>query len=405
MILFKKEKSDEYKEVDLDELLEIINSKLSEEINNILTALRPLRDNIVSVITSIKSIGNDIDKFNISKDEFAIQYINAMKNTKRNILAVIDSLDEPPLIKDVNEIDDIKKYLTSVLTRIGDVASSHRRVMYELFSTHSKRLKTELEKLQAYSKEANILIDRYNLKITILNNIKTKIRLIYDSEDKLRTIKDEMKNYEINMNNARARYEEMSNKLKEFDKSDYLKYNKEYEDIKREYDRMINEFNQLLSSITRVINKYDYTIGIDKRTKNIILKLYKPYSINEDEAESLISLFKDIIRVIRDNKLRNVEKEERVLSSLIEGLHLYIDRAKRYEFAIEENRNKIRPLEMKVKELENAINVVKSEIKSIEDKIRELTIKEKEMNILIEDSITTIEKELTKVIPSLKIKR
>lgn len=405
MILFKKENSDEYKEVNLDELLELTNSKLSEEINNILTALKPLRDNIVSVIASIKSIGNDIDKFNISKDEFAIQYINAMKNAKRNILAVIDSLDGPPLIKDVNEIEDIKKYLTSALTRIGDVASSHRRVMYELFSTYSKRLKTELEKLQEYSKEVDTLIDRYTLKITILNNIKTKIRLIYDSEDKLRTIKNEMKNYEISMNSARVRYEEISNKLKEFDKSDYLKYNKEYEDIKREYDKMINEFNQLLSSITRVINKYDYSIGIDKKTKNIILKLYTPSSINEDEIESLILLFKDIIRVIRDNKLRNVKKEESVLSSLIEGLHLYIDRAKRYELVIEENRNKIRPLEMKVKELENAINVAKDEIKSIEDKIRELTIKEKEISTLIEDSITTIEKELTKVMPSLKIKR
>ncbi|GIU71856.1 MAG: hypothetical protein KatS3mg003_1335 [Candidatus Nitrosocaldaceae archaeon] len=407
----KKEEKSEIKEeeYELKELENIITNKIKEESDEVLRKARDIIEDIKSVINPINAIGEEINTIKLSKHELATQYISAMNNAKRNLLSVIKSINKNiPEINDINDLDNAKKQISSILSKLGEVAGSHRRIIYELFPSQAKKLKAELEKLQEYSDELNRLLDNYKERITILEGSKAKIAEIIKADKELVKIKEDKDSIEKSIKALDEKEASLAKELSEAEKDQgYIKYKELLDNIKKEYNKLLSDLSRSLSSISRAINKYDYTLGIDKTRKQLLTSIIKrPSNIANIDAKLLSSLFDDIIKAIRDSKiqLKSPEKDISNLEELRDRLAMYVSNAREYEIKIKEIEQKMKPLHANITRLKDDLARVRNDINQLKSKSIEYTNRIKELEDLIENNINKIRDELEKLMLKVKIK-
>ena len=179
----KEERIEEEKELELRELEVFIANKIKEESDEVLKKARDIIEEIKAVIDPISIIGEEINAIKLDRHELASQYISAMNNAKRNLSAVIKNIKKSKLdVNNIEELDNVKRQVTSMLSKLGEVTGSHRRVIYELFPSHAKKLKAELERLKGYSEELNSLVENYKKRVDIYEDSKARILEIIRAE-------------------------------------------------------------------------------------------------------------------------------------------------------------------------------------------------------------------------------
>ena len=189
---------------------------------------------------------------------------------------------------------------------------------------------------------------------------------------------------------------------------EYLEQKESLKRIRREYEQILDEISKLLSSVSRAINKYDYTLGIEKAKKKLLMDIIrKPSNIVNIDATLLALLFSDIIKAIKDKKiqLKSPEKDISILEELVNKLHTFATKAREYEKRIREIRETVRPLDIQLERLEENLRSIKGEIEQLDNKRVEYINKIKDLEGLIESNTITIKNELEKIMLKIKIKR
>ncbi len=270
------------------------------------------------------------------------------------------------------------------MTKLGEVTGSHRRVIYELFPTQAKRLKSELERLKEDSERLNSIVDDYNERVLIFKKSKERIASITNAEREIARVEEERQDLALKIKTAKTKEDHIIKRLEE------ARGDREYTNnitllnkLKDEYKALLYDLNQSYSNITRVINKYDYTLGIEKVKRGILLKMDKPSTITSDELPILTELLNDILKSIRDSRieLKNAEKAISNLEGLIRRLPDYIVKAKEYEQSIDDAINRVRPLDDGIKRFEHDLNIIRSEIEMLNARDREYTNRVEELDL------------------------
>lgn len=405
----KRDKVEEEKEVELRELETLIANKIKEEGDEVVRRGRIILDNIRATTDIINTIVKEMNAVKIDKDEVATQYISAMKNAKHNLLSVISNINKSKLsLNSIEDLDDTKKQISSMLSKLGEVTKSHRRVIYELFPSYAKRLKAELERLKEYSEELDSLISNYEKKINILEGSKAKILEIIRAEKELAITREDKKNREDSIIALNKKLELITSELDNTKQDkEYLKQKELLNKIRAEYQQTLDNISKSLSSISRAINKYDYTLGIEKDKKKLLTSVIKkPSNIINIDVNILSLLFNDIIKAIKENKiqLKNPEKDISTLEELNSKLSSYVRLIKEYEGKITEIRNITKPLDSKLERLEESFRSINDEIEQLNKKKSDYTNKIKELEDLIENNTHTIKNELEKIMLKIKVK-
>ncbi len=406
----KEERIEEEKELELRELEVFIANKIKEESDEVLKKARDIIEEIKAVIDPISIIGEEINAIKLDRHELASQYISAMNNAKRNLSAVIKNIKKSKLdVNNIEELDNVKRQVTSMLSKLGEVTGSHRRVIYELFPSHAKKLKAELERLKGYSEELNSLVENYKKRVDIYEDSKARILEIIRAERELVRIRAERDRIEDDIKELEKKRELLDRELDNSkEDKEYLEQKESLKRIRREYEQILDEISKLLSSVSRAINKYDYTLGIEKAKKKLLMDIIrKPSNIVNIDATLLALLFSDIIKAIKDKKiqLKSPEKDISILEELVNKLHTFATKAREYEKRIREIRETVRPLDIQLERLEENLRSIKGEIEQLDNKRVEYINKIKDLEGLIESNTITIKNELEKIMLKIKIKR
>lgn len=414
MRFFKKKREEkeveEKKELELKDLEVFIVNKIKEESDEVLRKAKNVIKDISSIIEPITLIGEEINSIKLDRHELATQYISAMNNAKRNLLSVINNIKKSKLdVNNIEDLDNVKKQVTSMLSKLGEVTGSHRRIIYELFPSHAKKLKTELERLKEYSEELNSLIDDYEKRVGILEGSREKLLEIIRAEKELKRIREDEERMGDDIKELEKKRELLTRELSNAkEEKEYLKQKEALNEIRREYKQILNDISKLLSNISRAINKYDYTLGIEKAKKNLLISITKkPSNITSIDVNMLISLFNDISKAIKDKKiqLKNPEKDINLLEELILKLPSYAKKAEEYENSIKEIKEILKPLDIQLERLEESFKSIKVEIDQLNTKRTEYVNKIKDLESLIENNTSNIKNELEKLMLKIKIKR
>ncbi len=389
--------------LNLEELKDYISNKIDYENANIINNANNIINNINTILINIINIGEEIEAIKPDKSKLAVQYINAMNNAKNSIMTVIKSIK---VIKSVRNIEELYKYeadIKSILTKIGQVAGSHRRVIYELFPIQGKKLKTELSKLNSYIQELEHILNNYKNKTNTFHNINNNIANIFKYKEELSRLKinnELFEEYErVKLNNDSIN--EALNKIKN---NEYFILFNELSDINGKYNKLVNEFNEEISNVIRAIKKYEYTIGIEKTKKSMLDNLVNN-NIKEIDQNVIISLFNDTIKAIREGRieLKNSDKIIKNIENLISKLPGYINIINEYNVKISSIKDSMKPLEIKIKELESNLEYNNMLLANINNKMKEHNDNIQTLKDSISNSIKSINDLLITYEPTIRL--
>ncbi len=400
----KFKRDEEVRILSLEELKGYISHKIEEESTHTINNANSIIDNINSILINIINIGGEIENIKPDKSILANQYISAMNNAKNSILLVTKSIKSIKSAKNIEEVYKYERDIKSILTKIGQTAGSHRRVIYELFPIQGKKLKGELTRLSLHTQELEQILDNYKRKMEIFNSINEKIARILNDKDELNKLEEDeglSKEYErLELNNKSIG--EMLNNIK---KSEYLLLSNRLSKAKSEYNKLINEFNEEISNIIRAIKKYEYTIGIEMSKKKVLYNLIDN-NIKDLDQDIVISILNDIIKALREGRieLKNSDKIIRNIEELIYKLPFYISNINEYNVKISDIDNEIRPFEIKIKDLESNLEHNNMLLDNINNKIKERDNKIHSLKDSLSHNIKSINDTLDIHIPTIRAK-
>ena len=374
MILFKRKRQEEQgREIDLKSLYDLIDDKIEEYSKNAIDDARRIIKDINAVLRSISSIGKDINAIKLDKHDLAPQYITAMKNAKRNLLMVMNSINTNLSIDSIKDLDDTNKKINSILSRLGDVAGSHRRTIYTLFPSQAKRLKSELMRLKEYNDRLSSIVKDYHDKVDRLDEIRGMIADIIDSKGMIDEIEKENDELNDSISSLKEEKDRISKEIDEIaNDEEYKKAKAMLDRLNKEYSSLKDSISQSFSSITRVISKYDYSIGLDRASKDAIDKIMLDASnIADIDTSSLKVTLSKMINAINSNKihLKNADKDISNIKHLMDNLEYYSYKVKEYKDEIGFISSKLKPLSLGEERLREKLKIICREIDDLSNKI------------------------------------
>src|SRR5918911_1442274 len=176
----------------VSEALELLQHIESERINTLASNLSPIKESVVKSLGSIDRIVNNLERDDIKLEE--VRFKSIVENSKRTVVSSLrrEASSNLPMLESIHEVKKFKEKLESIIDRIGEVSSSHSRVMNVFMKKYAGKLKGEFETLSSLLKETKSLTSKFEEEnsviiksIDLLNMLSQKITSIKANEDKI----------------------------------------------------------------------------------------------------------------------------------------------------------------------------------------------------------------------------
>jgi len=322
-------------EIAFTDLEKWLKSKTDSELEAIKSELNQYRNGVQIIINSIKALGEELRKVEISTEHVAEQYLPVINGAKETLLVAIqkETSEELPEIKSFDDVLTLRERANRLLNRLGDTSGSHRRVIHNFFGKHSKVLKFQLGLLDKEVKRLNEIIDGYKEKTSALSECSasiSKISAALKESSELAWKSEETKN---ELKALKAKEAELVKRVDDLKNTEsFATYKLDVEElarVKKDAESVLSEINAAFSRISRPLNKYTYEVGLDKESSYLVQSVMEdPLKLVQDaKVEHLTGVINKVKEAIRQNKIvvKNPEKDMENMSALIANMQQYID--------------------------------------------------------------------------------
>lgn len=297
----------------VSEALELLQHIESERINTLASNLSPIKESVVKSLGSIDRIVNNLERDDIKLEE--VRFKSIVENSKRTVVSSLrrEASSNLPMLESIHEVKKFKEKLESIIDRIGEVSSSHSRVMNVFMKKYAGKLKGEFETLSSLLekiKSSTSEFEEENAVITecmsLLNMLSQKIESAKAKEDKIESTcrqaetlkhdRDQLKNQLISLESSNQ-FKESYRNLEEIDATE-----KEVQEFHR-------EILDLYSHVSRAFTRYSYGMTKDTLARLRVLT-EEPWKIFDADVSAYSSLLFEIQKAVNSGKIRLKDTEK-----------------------------------------------------------------------------------------------
>ena len=387
----------------VSEALELLQHIESERINNLASNLSPIKESVVKSLGSIDRIVNNLERDEIKLEE--VRFKSIVENSKRTVISSLrrEASSNLPMLESIHEVKKFKEKLESIIDRIGEVSSSHSRVMNVFMKKYAGKLKGEFETLSSLLekiKSSTSEFEEENAAITecisLLNMLSQKIESAKAKEDRIESTcrqaetlkhdRDQLKNQLISLESSNQ-FKESYRNLEEIDATE-----KEVQEFHR-------EILDLYSHVSRAFTRYSYGMTKDTLARLRVLT-EEPWKIFDADVSAYGSLLFEIQKAVKSGKIRLKDTEKIVyyMDIILNSLPEHQRRAKginRKLHVLNENKDPVvakKSIELKY-EIANCDNQLE-ELEILSDQLKQEV---RENNSELEHMIEQIEEYLSQI--------
>jgi hypothetical protein len=384
--------------ITIDFALGEIKKKENNIIINHLDRLRKICEDTKQSFEIINSIAENIELEEINEEERLTPLINntrnivvkSLKRESSNALQIPETFED--LVK-------FKEMINSSIKRFGEVTRSHSVVINNFMKKNANSLRTELKKITENSEKineyySNILkdkemIDKCKDNLQDIINKRTEIDNNNSIKDSINlNIKEKEKE-----NNLKQKEIKQLQELPSYNKS--LNHLKEIEKLEKNKEELIQKIIDISNQLSKAAHKYSYgTSKVTKETINVIIK--EPFKIiNDKDISPYLEFLNNLKESVNTNKilLKDSAKVIQYCDKMIEILPKFkyeiqeiilkinslkdhdknstLEKIKKIEDIINENRKTIQNETSRKEEFTNQIIQEEERLKEVMDKVEE----------------------------------
>jgi hypothetical protein len=327
--------------------------------------LNQIKGRVQIVINSIKALGDDLKKVEISAEKVAEQYLPVINDAKKTLLLAIqkETSEQLPEIRGFDDVLILRERANRLLNRLGDTSGSHRRVIHNFFGRYAKVLKFQLGLLSKEVKHLNELIDGYKERTSSLSECNasiSKISAALKESNELTWKSEEVKN-EFKV--LKTKETELVKKIDDMRNTEsFVKYKIDKEElakVRKDTERVLLEINAAFSRISRPVSKYTYEIGLDKESNYLVQSVMDdPLKLIHDaKVEQLIEILTKIRETVQQGKIvvKNPDKDIENINALIANMRNYIDAYKKHHTTIQDLTSKTSSIDAELDRLHSEL--------------------------------------------------
>ncbi len=205
------EEIQQHKEISISEVKKITQDLVDLRETQVLNEIKSLRNQTSPLIKELANIAHTLEKDNLKVEDIDKHLRIIVVRGKKQVINIIkkDS-DDLPEISSFDDIINLSNVLNQKLKRIGDVLGRQTRVIHIFAKKYAQKLKEILAQMNYNNKEIQKLIKNFedtklnsNEITELLDKIKnleetsiSKNQQILESQSKLESSKDKIKNFE-----------------------------------------------------------------------------------------------------------------------------------------------------------------------------------------------------------------
>ncbi|MBV9177340.1 MAG: hypothetical protein JO297_09900 [Nitrososphaeraceae archaeon] len=297
----------------ISEALELLQHIESERINTLASNLSPIKESVVKSLGSIERIVNNLERDDVKLEE--VRFKSIVENSKRTVVSSLrrEASSNLPMLESIHEVKKFKEKLGSIIDRIGEVSSSHSRVMNVFMKKYAGKLKGEFETLSSLLEKVKSVTSEFEEEnsvivecISLLNMLSQKIESAKAREEKIESTwrqvetlkhdRDQLKNQLISLENSNQ-FKKSYRNLEEIDATE-----KEVQEFHR-------EILDLYSHVSRAFTRYSYGMTKDALARLRVLT-EEPWKIFDADFSAYSSLLFEIQKAVNSGKIRLKDTEK-----------------------------------------------------------------------------------------------
>lgn len=145
---------------DVQSLLDGIESA---RVQSLSSRLAPARDSATSVLASLMSIADGMEKEKLKLEEFEKRFGSNIENTKKMVVSALrrEASSELPQVQTLADAKKFKEKLESMTHRFGEVTGSHSKMLNIFLKKHASSMKSELGDLEDLLKDAKAAMSAF----------------------------------------------------------------------------------------------------------------------------------------------------------------------------------------------------------------------------------------------------
>lgn len=384
--------------ITIDFALDEIKKKENNIIINHLDRLRKICEDIKQSFEIINSIAENIELEEINEE----QRLTPLINNTRNIVVKSLKRESSNALQIPETFEDLVKFkemINSSIKRFGEVTRSHSVVINNFMKKNASSLRSELKKITENSEKINEYYSNILKDKEIIDRCKNNLRDVINKRTEIEN-NNSIKN-SINLN-IKEKEKENSLKQKEIKQLQELpSYNKslnhlkEIEKLEKNKEELIQNIMDISNQLSKAAHKYSY--GTSKVTKEIINVLIKePFKIiNDKDISPYLEFLNNLKESVNTNKilLKDSAKVIQYCDKMIETLPKFkyeiqeiilkinslndhdknstLEKIKKIEDIINENRKTIQNETSRKEEFTNQIIQEEERLKEVLDKVEE----------------------------------
>jgi hypothetical protein len=384
--------------ITIDFALDEIKKKENNIIINHLDRLRKICEDIKQSFEIINSIAENIELEEINEEERLTPLINntrnivvkSLKRESSNALQIPETFED--LVK-------FKEMINSSIKRFGEVTRSHSVVINNFMKKNAGSLRSELKKITENSEKINEYYSNILKDKEIIDRCKNNLQDVINKRTEIEN-NNSIKN-SINLN-IKEKEKENSLKQKEIKQLQELpSYNKslnhlkEIEKLEKNKEELIQNIMDISNQLSKAAHKYSYgTSKVTKETINVLIK--EPFKIiNDKDISPYLEFLNNLKESVNTNKilLKDSSKVIQYCDKMIEALPKFkyeiqeiilkinslndhdknstLEKIKKIEDIINENRKTIQNETSRKEEFTNQIIQEEERLKEVLDKVEE----------------------------------
>jgi hypothetical protein len=384
--------------ITIDFALGEIKKKENNIIINHLDRLRKICEDTKQSFEIINSIAENIELEEINEEERLTPLINntrnivvkSLKRESSNALQIPETFED--LVK-------FKEMINSSIKRFGEVTRSHSVVINNFMKKNANSLRSELKKITENSEKINEYYSNILKDKEIIDGCKNNLQDVIKKRTEINNNNSIKNSINLNIkekekeNNLKQKEIKQLQELPSYNKS--LNHLKEIEKLEKNKEELIQNIMDISNQLSKAAHKYSYgTSKVTKETINVIIK--EPFKIiNDKDISPYLEFLNNLKESVNTNKilLKDSAKVIQYCDKMIEALPKFkyeiqeiilkinslkdhgknstLEKIKKIEDIINENRKTIQNETSRKEEFTNQITQEEERLKEVMDKIEE----------------------------------
>lgn len=310
----------EAESLSIEEVQSLLQELESAKVRGLAARFEPLRQSAASVLDSLGSIAEDMQREKIKLEDLEKRYASTVETARRTVVSALkrEASSELTSIKSAGDAKKFRERLDALLNRMGEVSGSHSKMLNYFLKKHANRMRAEFNKLEDLQKEAKSVFALFEQEraptvrcAATVNTITQKLASIAADESSARSIEESLASFEKELDAARRELDELKAS------AEFAQAQKAIErlaEARKRQEQFRGEMSAMFSHVSRALTKYSYNVSKETERRLQVMST-EPWKMFGSELEQYSALLQEIIRSISSGQVQ-LKDSDKILQNL-----------------------------------------------------------------------------------------